>query len=112
MRWLREKAVLRRAVNRVLPREIARRKKHPLAAPFRHWLRAPLPAFAAHLLSDTQLRATNYFDPAAVKQLRADLIGGDDTCDRPLMAVLAVQLWDQLFIRDPPPSDEALTRTS
>jgi asparagine synthase (glutamine-hydrolysing) len=99
MRWLQEKAILRKAVSRLLPREVAQRKKRGLAAPFRHWLRAPLPDFAAHLLSDRQLRATNYFDRAAVKQLRADLIGGDDTRDRPLMAVLAVQLWDQLFIR-------------
>ena len=112
MRWLQEKAILRRAVHRLLPREIAQRKKHPLAAPFRHWLRAPLPDFAAQLLSESHVRATNYFDPAAVQRLRADLLGGDDTCERPLMAVLAVQLWDQLFMRDRPLPGEASTRTS
>jgi asparagine synthase (glutamine-hydrolysing) len=112
MRWLQEKAILRRAVSRLLPREIVQRKKHPLASPFQHWLRAPLPDFAAHLLSDPHLRATSYFDPAAVQQLRADLLAGDDTCDRPLMAVLAVQLWDALFIRDRAGPGEASTRTS
>lgn len=108
MRWLQEKTILRKALNRVLPAEIAQRKKRGLAAPFKHWLRAPLPDFAAELLSEGALRAKGYFDPAAVKCLRADLIGGDDTCDRPLMAVLAVQLWDELFMRDPHCSRPAL----
>lgn len=108
MRWLQEKTILRKALNRVLPAKIAQRKKRGLAAPFKHWLRAPLPDFAAELLSEGALRAKGYFDPAAVKCLRADLIGGDDTCDRPLMAVLAVQLWDELFMRDPHCSRPAL----
>lgn len=112
MRWLQEKAILRTAVQRVLPPEIARRRKRGLEAPFKHWLRAPLPEFAAELLSDGQLRAKNYFDPGAVKQLRAELMGGDDTCDRPLMAVLAVQLWDELFMHDPQCARPAVTRTS
>jgi asparagine synthase (glutamine-hydrolysing) len=99
MRRLQEKTVLREALSRVLPAEIAQRKKRGLAAPFKHWLRAPLPDFAADLLSEKELDAKGYFDPAAVKRLRADLMGGDDTSDRPLMAVLAVQLWDELFIR-------------
>jgi asparagine synthase (glutamine-hydrolysing) len=110
MRWLRDKAILRRAMARLLPAEITRRRKQGLAAPFRHWLRQPLPDFAAELLSERQLRETSYFDPAAVHRLRADLIAGDDSCDRPLMAVLAVQLWDRLFIRDFPPP--VSTRTS
>jgi hypothetical protein len=68
--------------------------------PFRRWFRALRPDFAAELSSEKELRANNYFDPVAVKRLRADLIAGHDTCEPPLMAVLAEQLWDDSFIRD------------
>ena len=74
MTWLQEKTIFRRALNRVQPAEIARRKKRPLAAPFKHWLRAPLPNFAAELLSEKDLQAKGYFDPAAVVHARSALL--------------------------------------
>ncbi|MGI9044611.1 MAG: asparagine synthase (glutamine-hydrolyzing) [Gemmatimonadaceae bacterium] len=99
MRGLREKHVLREAMRRVLPREIAERRKRGLVAPVRHWLRAPLPDFAADLLSDVEVRRKGYFDPPAVARLRARFDRGDPGFDRALMSVLMVQLWDDLFIQ-------------
>jgi asparagine synthase (glutamine-hydrolysing) len=99
LRWFTEKQVLREAMREVLPPELARRKKRGLAAPLRYWLRDPLPDFAQELLSESALRRTGYFDPAAVAATR----------DRParsrqlhpsarLMKVLMLQLWHELFI--------------
>jgi asparagine synthase (glutamine-hydrolysing) len=100
MRWLTEKQVLRDAMWDVLPRELARRKKRGMAAPLRHWMKSPLPDFAQELLSDSALRRTGYFDPAAVAQLRER--AGHERVSRSagkLMSVLMVQLWDELFIQ-------------
>ena len=103
MRGLDEKHVLREAMRDVLPRELANRRKRGLTAPVKHWLRAPLPDFAADLLSDAEVKRTGYFDPAAVTRLRAHFDRGDDGFDRALMSVLLVQLWDDLFIRQRTP---------
>ena len=56
LRGLREKYVLRRALEDALPRDILWRRKRPLMAPVEAWLRGPLPAFAEELLSPARLR--------------------------------------------------------
>jgi asparagine synthase (glutamine-hydrolysing) len=94
---LREKYVLRRALEGVLPREIQWRRKHALEAPLSSWLRDPLPAFAGDLLSPAGLRATGYFEPAAVERLLARVRTGRGPDARVLFMVLGVQLWDHLF---------------
>jgi len=99
MKRLREKYVLRRAMERLLPREIAWRPKLPMRAPYDPWRGRELPAFAREELSGARLRESGYFDPAAVaaaielhRTRREDL-------GHALSAVLGVQLWDRLFRR-------------
>ena len=61
------------------------------------WLRAPLPDFGLELLSERALREKGYFEPAFVARLlasRGSLLRG-----LPLLAVLGVQVWDELFVR-------------
>lgn len=99
MRRLQEKYILREALRNVLPPEIAQRKKRGLAAPFQQWLRAELPDFAAELLSENQLRQKGYFHPDFVAVMRAQHSAGRDSYSSPLMGVLIIQLWDELFLR-------------
>jgi asparagine synthase (glutamine-hydrolysing) len=97
LRGLREKYVLRRALEGVLPRDIQWRRKHALAAPLDTWLRDPLPAFAGDLLSPASLRASGYFEPGAVERRLARVRTGRGPGARVLFMVLGVQLWDHLF---------------
>src|SRR5262249_52954334 len=72
LRGWTEKYILRRAMERQLPREIAWRRKNGLRAPVRSWLRSPkLPDFAVELLGPPALRRTGYFEPAVVATLLA-----------------------------------------
>jgi len=102
MKRFREKYILRRALEDVLPREIVRRPKFGMMAPWEQWASGKLPSFAEELLSERALRATGYFDPRAVlallKRARAR---NHRSSSRQLMTVLIVQLWDQLFLRNP-----------
>jgi asparagine synthase (glutamine-hydrolysing) len=102
MRGLREKYVLRRAMQGDLPSEIVWRRKRGLAAPFSQWMRQ-LPAFAADLLSAEQVRARGYFEPAAVAALIARHREGGTRHAKSLLGVLAIQLWDDLFAPAGPP---------
>jgi asparagine synthase (glutamine-hydrolysing) len=93
------KDLLRRALARVLPPEVARRRKRGMTAPRRGWFRGVLPPFAAEALSPERLRSTGYFDAGAVSRLleahRADRADAGDL----LLGVLGVQLWDAMFVR-------------
>jgi asparagine synthase (glutamine-hydrolysing) len=99
LRGLREKYVLRRALEHDLPPEVVWRRKWGLRAPCATWLRDPLPEFAEDLLSPPRLRAKGYFRPEAVQQgLAVHRRGGRQEAGL-LIGVLAVQLWDELFRR-------------
>jgi len=63
------------------------------------WLRADLPEFASELLSESELRRTGYFDPAAVARLVSQHRSGQHDWGHRLMGVLVMQLWDQIFLR-------------
>jgi asparagine synthase (glutamine-hydrolysing) len=105
LRGLREKHILRRALAGALPDDIRWRRKRPLMAPLDAWLRGSLPAFAEELLSPTRLRATGYFEPAAIERLITEVRAGRGFDARVLLMVLGVELWDALFRRRgaPPP---------
>jgi asparagine synthase (glutamine-hydrolysing) len=93
----REKYILRRAFQGRLPNDILWRRKRGLAGPVREWLRGPLPAFAADLLSPRRVAEKGYFDPTAVAEVLARHRAGKGTDGGMLNAVLGVQLWDELF---------------
>ncbi|HTK46938.1 MAG TPA: asparagine synthase (glutamine-hydrolyzing) [Gemmatimonadaceae bacterium] len=100
------KDLLRRALARVLPPELARRKKRGMTAPRRGWFRAPLPEFASAALSAERLRDTGYFDAGAVTRLLAvHRAGRTDAADL-LLGVLGVQLWDEMFVHGMPRAPE------
>jgi asparagine synthase (glutamine-hydrolysing) len=82
-----------------LPEAIRTRRKFGLRAPVGAWLRGPLPEFAAELLSREQLEAKGYFRPEAVAQLLERHRAGANYGSA-LLAVLGLQLWDELFLRE------------
>ena len=92
------KHLLRRALSRVLPAELVRRRKRGMIAPRQRWLRGPLPEFAADALSPERLRATGYFDASAVSALLAEHRAGRVDAGDLLLGVLGVQLWDSMFM--------------
>jgi asparagine synthase (glutamine-hydrolysing) len=99
IRGLQEKYILRRAAAGLLPGPIRRRKKRGLAAPIGQWLTAPLPEFAVELLSGGSLRSKGYFNPLTVERLLRKHQAGQAHHGPTLAAVLAVQLWDEIFLR-------------
>ena len=98
LRGLTEKYILRKAMQPLLPREIYHRKKRGLRAPFKQWMQEKLPEFAEELLSARSLRAKGYFKPEIVERMLAQHRTGAKDYGVLLIGVLAVQLWDDLFL--------------
>jgi asparagine synthase (glutamine-hydrolysing) len=95
-RW-QEKAVLRDAMRGVLPPEISQRKKVPMSAPVRDWMRPPLPELAMESLSDSRVRAAGYFHPACVARLLRLHQSGAADHSRLLLLITGTHVWDDLF---------------
>jgi asparagine synthase (glutamine-hydrolysing) len=93
-----EKHILRLALDGIVPEVIRHRRKHGLGAPFRRWLRGPLPTFAADLLSAGTLRRKGYFDPTEITGRLARHRAGVEDEGEALMGVLAIQTWDEVFL--------------
>jgi asparagine synthase (glutamine-hydrolysing) len=98
LRGREPKHLLRRALSRVLPPELVRRRKRGMTAPRHGWLRGPLPEFAADALSPERVRATGYFDASAVSALLAEHRAARVNAGDLLLGVIGVQLWDAMFM--------------
>jgi asparagine synthase (glutamine-hydrolysing) len=94
-----EKFILRRALAGVIPDQIRLRHKAGLGIPYETWMRGPLPAFAQDMFSERCLREKGYFEPTVVRQLLQEQQEGRRKLGAVLMAVLGVQLWDEIFLR-------------
>jgi asparagine synthase (glutamine-hydrolysing) len=99
---LREKHILRKAAERLLPDAIANRTKQPYRAPDAHaFVGADAPAYVARRLAAPDLAAAGYFDAAAVERLVAKwrngkFIGFRDNAA--FVGILSTQLWHREFV--------------
>ncbi len=104
LRGLREKWILRRVAERVLPRGFAWRRKHGFLTSFaKSFLQTDRPAWVDQLLSPDSLQATPYFDLAYVarerqrQEARRRAPLAFLAFEMNLATVIATQLWHHTF---------------
>jgi asparagine synthase (glutamine-hydrolysing) len=104
LRGLKEKWILRQVAARILPRVIANRPKTMFRATMSGtFLNPRRPRWVDQLLSPESLRATRYFDPAAVARQRAwqtripRITAARFVYDVGLTCVVSTQLWHHIF---------------
>jgi asparagine synthase (glutamine-hydrolysing) len=102
-RLFKEKYLLRRAAERVLPREIAWRPKAMFRAPLAETFLSNPPAFVRDLISPESLAHTGYFDAGAVARDCALLARRNGKklgtfASLGLGGVIATQLWHHLYL--------------
>jgi asparagine synthase (glutamine-hydrolysing) len=90
------KRVLRRVLDRRLPRHLFERPKTGFTVPLGGWLRGPLRDWAEALLEEGRLRHEVIFDPTAVGAEWRRLMRGDDGRANAVWAVLMFQAWLEL----------------
>ena len=94
----RSKYLLRRILERRVPRSIVDRRKSGFAAPIGDWLRGPLAGMASELLLDGRLRDRGLFNDAEVRRLwDAHRTGRADHPHR-LWQLVMLELWFRTFI--------------
>jgi asparagine synthase (glutamine-hydrolysing) len=93
---------LRQAAARILPAEIAQRRKAMFRAPLAESFLAHPPSFVRDLISPQSLARTGYFDAGAVRRDCEALAKGEGKlatfASLGLGGVLATQLWHHLYL--------------
>ena len=92
------KWVLKRAMERYLPREVIYRPKSGFGAPLRQWMRHELRDVLGDRLSSASLRSRGFFEPAAVHRLIAQNDAGEVDASYTLFSLLAIEIWCLRFI--------------
>lgn len=92
------KAILKKAMEPYLPRDVIYRPKTGFGAPLRRWLRHELREVVEDTLSVGALRRRGLFEPGAVRRLieqdRSGVIDGAYT----IFSLMCIELWCRIFV--------------
>jgi asparagine synthase (glutamine-hydrolysing) len=87
------KRVLRRVLDRYVPRTLIERPKMGFGIPLDAWLRGPLRAWAESLLDATAIAKHGLLDPAPIRTKWQEHLSGRGDWQHHLWAVLMLQAW-------------------
>lgn len=109
------KALMKKALEDVLPRQILGRKKRGFGAPIGAWLKRDLQSMMRRLLSRKAVEARGLFRwPAIEETIALHMANREDHTDH-LLALLNLEIWAQIFLDRRAPedlSDELITEVS
>jgi asparagine synthase (glutamine-hydrolysing) len=89
----RGKLIVRRLLDRYVPRELVERPKAGFQVPVGEWIKGPLRAWAEHLLDPRRMRADGWFDAEVVRSRWREHLSGRRDSTAALWAILMFQAW-------------------
>ena len=98
LRGLKRKYILKRAAEKLLPKDVVWRKKAGFGAPIRAWLRGPLMPLVKELLSEREVRRRGLFRPEEVARIVASNLSGREDYSLQVFQLLTLELWQRTFI--------------
>ena len=98
LRGLKRKYILKKAAEKLLPREVVWRKKAGFGAPIRSWLRGALRPMIDDLLSDAVVRRRGLFRPEEVRRIIETNLSGREDYNLQVFLLLNLELWMREFI--------------
>src|SRR5437763_7748902 len=98
LKGLKRKYILKKAAERLLPREVVWRKKAGFGAPIRSWLRGPLRPMVDDLLSAETVKRRGLFQPKEVQRIIEMNLSGREDYNLQVFQLLNLELWHRQFI--------------
>jgi asparagine synthase (glutamine-hydrolysing) len=93
VRGAKGKHVLRRVLDRYIPRPLIERPKMGFGMPLDAWLRGPLRDWAESLLDESTMRAQGWLNPKPIRAKWEEHINGNGDWKHYLWALLMLQSW-------------------
>jgi asparagine synthase (glutamine-hydrolysing) len=93
------KYIFKRALARILPDDILRRRKQGFNPPVDQWLRRELRELVQDSLLSQNAFVATLLQPAFVRQLVNEHLDGRRDHQRRLYTLLTLELWERQFIR-------------
>jgi asparagine synthase (glutamine-hydrolysing) len=98
LRGFKRKYVLKRAIEKVLPRDIVWRKKAGFGAPIRSWLRGALRPMIGELLSAETVGKRGLFQPQEVQRIIDANQSGREDYSLQIFQLLNLEIWQRQFM--------------
>src|SRR5438105_13213759 len=98
LKGLKRKYILKKAAEKLLPRDVVWRKKAGFGAPIRSWLRGPLRPMVEDLLSEETVKRRGLFRPQEVQRIVAANLSGREDYALHVLQLLTLELWHRTFI--------------
>lgn len=95
------KYLLKKAMERYLPKDVLYRSKTGFGPPLREWVVNGLDAMIQEFLSPTRIRDRGYFDPVAVSNIIEQNRKNEADHGYLIYALLSFEIWMQTFIDHP-----------
>ena len=92
-----DKWLLRKVLDRYVPRSLVERPKMGFGLPIGRWLRGPLREWAETLLAVKRLQSAGYFDERHVRAAWSNFLSGRDANQEALWGVLMFEAWRERF---------------
>ena len=87
------KWLLRRVLDKYVPKGLIERPKMGFGVPIDGWLRGPLREWAEELLDEKRLRGEGFFQPLSITEKWAKHLAGTKNCQDALWSILMFQAW-------------------
>jgi asparagine synthase (glutamine-hydrolysing) len=95
------KYLLKKAMERYLPRDILHRSKTGFGPPLRTWVAADLDHVTDELLAPSRIRSRGFFDPIAIQRVLEENRTNKADHAYLVYALMTLELWLQTFIDQP-----------
>lgn len=99
IKGLKRKYVLKKAAERLLPKEIIWRKKAGFSAPIRSWIRTSLRPMIDDLLSEETVKRRGLFDPREVRRIIDVNHSGKEDLNLQVFQLLTLEIWMREFLK-------------
>jgi asparagine synthase (glutamine-hydrolysing) len=98
LKGFKRKYILKKAAEKLLPREVVWRKKAGFGAPIRSWLRGALRPMIDDLLSEDTIKRRGLFRPEEVRRIIDANLSGREDYNLQVFQLLNFELWMRTFI--------------
>ncbi len=98
MKWLIKKYILKKGLDKLLPKEITGRKKMGFGLPVGSWFRGDLKGYLKDTILSEKALKRGYFEADVIKRIAEEHISGKKDHTFRLWSLLMLEMWHKRFI--------------